>query len=108
MVTQAPDGTAQFRFYRPEAEQVSIAGEFNDWQPCFLMNKQPDGWWHCQMSLGVGAYKFMYVADGQWYADYAAFGLEPGPFGWNSVVRIEPPMPSSNEDEDAEADLQAA
>ena len=34
--------------------------------------------------------QFRYLGDGQWYTDYAAFGLEYGPFGMNSVVKVEP------------------
>jgi hypothetical protein len=46
------------------------------------------GYWQASIHLPVGEYKFHYVADGQHFVDYAAFGLEPGPFGLDSVVRI--------------------
>jgi len=116
MVTQRPDGSAEFWFYRPEAGEVLIAGDFNNWQPSFAMTKEPTGWWRGRIKLGFGTYQFMYVADGQWYADYAAFGLEPSPYGWNSVVRIQPILVSPCSTQDVEgagaaetdADRQAA
>jgi 1,4-alpha-glucan branching enzyme len=90
MVTQMRNGFVEFRFYRPQAHQVCLAGEFNGWNLTGLpMAKCPDGWWNCQMRLAPGCYQFRYMSDGQWFLDYAAFGLEHGPFGLNSVVRVE-------------------
>jgi 1,4-alpha-glucan branching enzyme len=91
MVTQLPDGFVEFRFYRPEARHVMLAGEFNGWHKSNLpMHMDKDGWWRYQLCLAPGCYQFRYVADGDWHTDYAAFGLEPGPFGLNSVVKVEP------------------
>jgi 1,4-alpha-glucan branching enzyme len=90
MVTQLPDGSTEFRFFRPEARQVTVAGDFNGWQPCFLMRRHHDGWWICRLHLAPGTYEFRYWADGQWYNDYAAFGLEHGPYGLNSVAKVDP------------------
>ena len=47
-----------------------------------------DGYWRVKMRLPAGEFKFRYVADGAWFTDYAAFGLEPGQFGLDSVVRV--------------------
>ena len=98
MVTQLPDGAVEFRFYRPGAHQVSLAGEFNGWHKTSLpMNLDHDGWWRYRISLAPGCYQFRYVADDEWHTDYAAFGLEPGPFGLNSVVRVEATTASRTE-----------
>lgn len=92
MVTQLPDGTVEFRFYRPGARQVTLAGEFNGWHKSSLpMHPDGDGWWRYRLRLAPGCYQFRYVADDQWHTDYAAFGVEPGPFGLNSVVKVESP-----------------
>ena len=70
--------------------QVCLAGDFNRWQDDSLsMQKGEGGWWSARLSLAPGVYQFRYQADGAWFNDYAAFGLEMGPFGWNSVVMIE-------------------
>ena len=91
MVTQIPDGSLEFCFFRPEVQQVSLAGDFNGWQTCFFMKRNSDGWWKCRLRLAPGIYEFRYSADGKWYTDYAAFGLAHGPFGFNSVVKVDPP-----------------
>ena len=89
MVNQRPDGSVEFEFYRPEAHQVYLTGDFNGWQKnSMTMVKNPDGWWRCRLSLAEGIYQFRYLADNEWYTDYAAFGLERGPFGWNSVLNV--------------------
>lgn len=105
MVTQLPGDVTEFSFFRPGVRHVTIAGDFNGWQPCFRMTRLPDGWWRCRMTLAPGVYQFRYCADGEWYNDYAAFGLEHGPHGLNSVVVVEPsPAP----DHDAEPAIVAA
>jgi 1,4-alpha-glucan branching enzyme len=93
MVTQIPDGGVEFTFYRPTATNVAIAGDFNNWQTSFLMTRLPDGRWQSRLKLAPGIYQFRYFADGEWFNDYAAFGLEHGPFGMNSVARVDPPRP---------------
>jgi len=91
MVTLAQDGTVEFLFFRPDADCVTLSGEFNGWNPVSLpMTKGPDGWWRYHLRLAPGYYQFRYLADGQWYTDYASFGLQHGPLGLNSVVRVEP------------------
>lgn len=93
MVTQTIDGAVEFQFYRPGARQVLIAGDFNGWQNSFFMTRFPDGYWCARIQLAPGTYQFRYCADGEWFPDYASFGLEPGPFGWNSVVRVDEHQP---------------
>jgi len=92
MVTQMRDGTVDFRFLRPRAHNVALTGEFNGWHPSSLpMHKSLDGWWHYHLHLSPGCYRFRYLADGIWYTDYAAFGIEHNPLGVNSVVKVDPP-----------------
>ncbi len=80
----------EFRFYRPEATAVHLAGDFNDWRDDLLMSRTPEGYWQAKLRLPAGEFRFRYCADGEWFTDYAAFGLEPGRFGMDSVVRVEP------------------
>ena len=79
---------AEFSFFRPQAQSVYLTGEFNGWRHGELSMTCDQGYWRASIHLSVGEYKFHYVADGQHFVDYAAFGLEPGPFGLDSVVRI--------------------
>jgi hypothetical protein len=92
MVTQLRNGIVEFRFCRPGARHVSLAGDFNGWNRESLpMTRCPDGWWHCQLRITPGCYHFRYLSDGEWFLDYAAFGLDYSAFGLNSVVSVEPP-----------------
>ena len=88
MVTVTEDWV-EFRFFRPGANRVHLAGEFNQWREGELrMVSLGDGYWIAKMKLPPGEFRFRYCADGEWYADYAAFGVEPGRFGLDSIVRI--------------------
>jgi 1,4-alpha-glucan branching enzyme len=91
MVTQHPDGTVTFRFFRPQAASAFLVGEFNGWHRSSLpMHRQADGWWRCALRLAPGCYQFRYLSDGEWFTDYAAFGVEYTPMGHNSVVKVDP------------------
>jgi len=80
---------AEFRFYRPQARSVHLAGDFNHWRDGELaMSRTPEGYWLARMHLPVGEFRFRYCADGEWFADYAAFGVEPGRFGLDSIISI--------------------
>lgn len=86
------DSWVVFSFYRPQAEQVHIAGDFNDWREGDLpMRRTEDGYWMARMRLPAGEFRFRYHADGQWFTDYAAFGVEPGRFGLDSILRVVTP-----------------
>ena len=79
----------EFSFFRPGARQVHLAGDFNGWNQGELpMARTAEGYWLVRMRLPSGEFKFRYCADGEWFTDYAAFGVEPGRFGPDSVVRV--------------------
>src|SRR4051794_1929433 len=62
--------TVEFRFFRPEASAVHVAGDFNRWKPDALpMQRAGDGWWHARVALDGGEYRFRYLADGNWFTD---------------------------------------
>lgn len=90
MVNEYIGGEVEFCFYRREARQVFLCGDFNGWDRLALpMARLDGGWWKCRMHLAPGSYQFKYLADGEWHLDYAAFGMERGPLGiWNSVVLV--------------------
>ena len=79
----------EFSFFRPQAERVFVAGDFNQWREDELhMARTVKGYWLARMRLPAGEFKFRYCADGEWFTDFAAFGVEPGEFGLDSVVRV--------------------
>lgn len=92
MVSQDDTGVVTFRLFRPEAREVFLAGDFNGWDPrAQAMRRTENGIWMCCLELPDGVFQFKYVADGEWYLDYASFGVELNTFGWNSVVLVQAP-----------------
>src|SRR5262245_60001760 len=89
MVTQSGYGEVEFRVFRPQAERVFLVGDFNGWnehaQP---MIRTEDGTWKAHLKLADGVHEFRYLADGEWYLDFLAFGLANCPSGFNSVVLV--------------------
>jgi 1,4-alpha-glucan branching enzyme len=79
----------QFRFFRPQAAAVQLVGDFNGWGRQELpMSRSADGYWTATLHLSGGTYRFRYRADGEWFTDYAAFGVECEPSGINSILRV--------------------
>lgn len=62
--------TALFELEAPDAQTVSVAGEFNDWDTSALpLQRRPDGIWSCEAALAPGEYAYKFVVDGQWIMD---------------------------------------
>jgi len=89
MTSMMQDGTVEFKFFRPNANNVAIVGEFNAWNNDDTpMENLGDGWWSMTLDLSPGDYRFRYLADGQWHTDYAANGIEKSKWGWNSIITV--------------------
>ena len=88
-----------FRFLRPAASRVCLMGDFNGWGHHQLpMSRTADGCWTAALRLAPGMYQFRYLADGEWFVDYASFGVEHGPFGLNGVAHVpESPTPATSD-----------
>ncbi len=93
MVSHHDDGSVEFAFYRPNAAEVHLTGDFNDWQSdVHAMQRDDRGWWRIRLALAPGEYRFKYLVDGaSWEADYAAFVVHNDKrFGWTSNLWIAP------------------
>ena len=89
-VTQTNDAAVFVTLY-PRAQQVQIAGDFNNWQPeKSPMEKVNDnGVWQTKMNLATGRYRYRLVVDGQWQQDPYNETTEQNPFGGlNSVLEV--------------------
>jgi 1,4-alpha-glucan branching enzyme len=85
-----------FRFFRPQAKRVHLVGDFNHWRENELaMTLDDKGYWQAVLYLPEGDYRFRYRADNSWFTDYAAFGIEYGPFGADAVIRVEKKVPAT-------------
>jgi 1,4-alpha-glucan branching enzyme len=80
-----------FSLVAPQAGCVSLAGDFNDWNPAsHPMKKDKKGIWKISVSLPPGTYQYNFYVDGEWKNDPNCTGHVPNPFGTlNSVKRVE-------------------
>lgn len=59
----------------PNAQQVSLVGDFNGWQPkATPMLRQPDGRWMASLELSHGYHEYVFLVDGQPVLDPNAAG----------------------------------
>src|SRR6267378_4309902 len=61
---------SRFVFQAPTTRQVSLAGDFNNWDTSATpMQKGPDGIWRLSLPLGPGRYEYRFFGDGVWQDD---------------------------------------
>ncbi len=59
-----------FRFYKPGAARVSVAGDFNQWNTWHdFLKKKENGVWELRMVLAPGEYLYRFYVDDQWTLD---------------------------------------
>ncbi len=59
----------------PDAEWVSLIGDFNNWEPnATAMIRQPDGRWMASMELSHGYDHYVFLVDGKRVLDPNAAG----------------------------------
>jgi len=55
-----------FSFVAPDASQVHLTGDFNDWDPAaHPMKRQTDGAWLLQLPLNDGDHHYRFLVDGK-------------------------------------------
>ena len=78
-----------FNFSAPHAGSVSIAGDFNDWNPgSHPMKKDKKGVWKISFNLAPGTYQYRFYVDGDWQNDPGCTGCVENSFGGQNCVRI--------------------
>jgi chromosome partitioning protein len=83
-------------FVQPDlaADQVQIAGDFNNWSPSATpMHRNGDlGVWETCVAIPPGRYRYRLVVDGRWVQDRYNDYVESNPFGeLNNILEIEAP-----------------
>ncbi len=81
----------EFNTNLPGAQAVSIAGDFNDWQPggTPMVRQGENGHFRAVLPLDRGRYRYRLVVDGRWTRDPCNEQTELNEFGEvNSVVEI--------------------
>ncbi len=89
------DVATSFRLAAPQATEVFLAGEFNQWDASATpMKRESDGSWVATLELTPGRYEYKFVVDGQWICEPGCDGREgttcvSNPFGsLNSVAVV--------------------
>ena len=80
-----------FNFYAPQANDVHIVGNFNDWKIDDFSKLEPreGGHWEKSLYLLPGKYRYKFVVDGLWFWDPKNPEKEPNPYGdFDSVFQV--------------------
>jgi chromosome partitioning protein len=79
-----------FAIKAPEAKEVYLAGDFNNWTVNQNSRMNPNhGVWYKKISLGNGTYHYRFVVDGVWTDDPSNPVKEKNPFGeMDSLINI--------------------
>ena len=86
--TQQPTVFVRLVLLQPGARSVSVAGDFNGWDPAQTKLERSDGGvWTATIPLKPGRYQYMFVIDGkQWIADPLAAEEATDGFGAQNAV----------------------
>lgn len=86
---KSPARKVQFAFPAPEAQEVSLAGDFNQWDTARNpMKKDGKGVWKATILLEPGRYEYRLLVDGNWENDPSCSCCVPNEFGSKNCVRI--------------------
>lgn len=89
-VTQVNDAVMFVSLY-PHAQQVYIAGDFNNWHPNKTKMEKvgASGIWQTKLQLQPGKYRYRLVVDGKWQQDPYNAISEMNPYGeMNSILEV--------------------
>lgn len=79
----------QFEFLPPEAKEVFLAGDFNQWDvSAYPMNQDKNGKWKGYLDLSPGRYEYRFFVDGRWENDPACSSCVPSEFGSLNCVKV--------------------
>ena len=87
---QASIPTTEFKLHAPQAKEVFLAGEFNDWNPTeYRLQRDKDGIYKKKLQLKPGRYQYLFRVDGEWRTDPEHPERTTNPFGSeNSVITV--------------------
>jgi 1,4-alpha-glucan branching enzyme len=81
----------EFTFQAPAIRQVSLVGDFNNWDTrAAPMEKGPEGLWRLSVLLAPGRYEYRFYADGVWQDDPGAQQRAANALGTENCVRLVP------------------
>jgi len=98
-----PDGSGNFNSFigigdnavftlrgYPNAKKVTLAGNFNSWNPGELLMEKTAGGWRITYAMAPGLYEYKFIVDGEWINDPSnPYVIGPGSDG-NSILAFKP------------------
>jgi len=79
----------RFELHAPQAQSVSLAGDFNCWDVNETqMKKESKGNWKVTVDLEPGRHEYRFWVDGVWQDDPNAQELVGNPYGCHNCIRI--------------------
>ena len=79
--------SVEFIFHSPEAKQVYLVGEFNNWDTHSIpMRKWNEREWKATLQLNPGCYEYKYLADGSWIDDVSGIERVQNSLGTHNLV----------------------
>jgi len=81
----------KFQLQIPDAQNVSLVGDFNNWDPGrHSMRRNSDGMWEKTVMLAPGRYEYKFQVDGKWRLDTANTQRVRNQFGTeNSIMMVD-------------------
>lgn len=77
----------QFTCHAPQAETVTVAGTFNNWDATRTpLTRDAQGAWTTTVWLPSGRYEYRFLVDGQWIDDPSAKESVQNTFGSTNAV----------------------
>jgi 1,4-alpha-glucan branching enzyme len=77
----------EFQFRAPDAREVCLAGDFNQWTVCKTrLTRVGEDLWTVSMELPRGRHEYMFVVDGRWVTDPDAVTTTDDGFGNRNAV----------------------
>lgn len=74
-------GGLLFQMEAPEAKEVLVAGDFNQWVGEPLFHQPGNGLWQRVLPLQGGSFRYKFLVDGEWKVDPASAATKENPFG---------------------------
>jgi len=88
---QTTDAGVVFATFAPGAQQVHVAGDFNNWSPeaTPMTQNGREGGFLATLPLPPGRYRYRYIIDGRWVNDPNNQYVESNPYGeLDSIVEV--------------------